>query len=162
LLLLAELQEADRVLSVEPPSEASVTFGRFAQAVRGVVRRQDILASETETRAWIIARETGRAGGLALGTRIAGAVRATEPWRGAPMTVSIGLAVLGEDGRDCASLIDAAEQAKFVAQASGVEVAHPERAPESGEPPAGGGPRLAERPSSPGEPPGGGGPRLVG
>jgi GGDEF domain-containing protein len=141
-LLLAELQDAARVLTVEPASEASSTFGRFAQAVRGAVRRQDILACETETRAWIIARDTGRAGGLALGSRIAGAVRAAEPWRGAPMVVSVGLAVLREDGRDAASLIDAAEEAKFVAAANGVEVAQPERPQEPGEPPRGGGPRL--------------------
>jgi GGDEF domain-containing protein len=141
-LLLAELQDAERVLTVEPASEASSTFGRFAQAVRGAVRRQDILASETETRVWIIARDTGRAGGLALGSRIASAVRAAEPWRGAPMVVSVGLAVLGEDGRDAAGLINAAEEAKYFAAANGVEVAQPERSQEPCEPPRGGGPRL--------------------
>jgi GGDEF domain-containing protein len=125
-LLLAELGDADRVLVVEPTAEASATFGRFAQAVRRGLRRQDILACETESRAWIIARDTGRIGAQALGARIARAVREIDPWRGAPLIVSIGMAVLGEDGNDAASLIEAAEEATFAAAASGIEVARGE------------------------------------
>ena len=49
-LLLVELNDANRVQASEAPSEASATFGRFAQALRTVVRRRDLLACETETR----------------------------------------------------------------------------------------------------------------
>ncbi|HEY1510975.1 MAG TPA: diguanylate cyclase [Solirubrobacteraceae bacterium] len=119
-LLLLELEEADRVIAVEPPSEAAATFGRFAQTVRGVMRRQDILACETDARAWIIARDTGRAGAQALAARTAGSVRMAQAWRGAPLTVSIGLAVLGEDGSDTDQLIDSAERARLAAAAEGV------------------------------------------
>jgi GGDEF domain-containing protein len=121
-LLLAELEDADRMLAVEAPARASAMFGRFAQAVRDAVRRQDILASESETRAWIIARDTGRAGAQALAGRIAGTVRAAPEWRGAPLAVTIGIAVLGEDGAESERLIEAAEEARFAAAASGVEV----------------------------------------
>jgi GGDEF domain-containing protein len=121
-LLLLELEEADRVIAVEPPGEAAATFGRFAQTVRGVMRRQDILACETDARAWIIARDTGRAGAQALAARTAGSVRMAQAWRGAPLTVSIGLAVLGEDGSDTDELIDSAEQARLAAAAEGVEL----------------------------------------
>lgn len=38
------------------------------------------------------------------------------------MTVSVGLAVLGEDGRDQAALIEAADESRFAASASGLEV----------------------------------------
>ncbi|MGH2870006.1 MAG: hypothetical protein ACRDNK_20860 [Solirubrobacteraceae bacterium] len=123
-LLLAELEDSDRVLTVETEAGAAGTFGAFARALRGVARRQDILVCETESRAWIIARDTGRAGAQALGSRIAGAVRAGEPWRGAPLTASVGISVLGEDGRTPAELIEAAEQARFAAAASGVDVLH--------------------------------------
>lgn len=119
-LLLVELDEADRLVAVEPRGEASATFGRFAQAVRTTVRRRDVLACETESRAWIIARDTGRAGAQALGWRIAANVPAEGSWRGAPLTVSVGLAVLGEDGHNAASLIEAAEQTRFAAEASGI------------------------------------------
>ena len=117
-LLLVELEDAARVEAVEPPAEVTATFGRFAQAVRTVLRRGDILACESDARAWIIARDTGRVGAEALAARVAEAVRAA-PWRGAPLTVSVGVAVLGEDGRDRPSMIDAAEEARFAAEARG-------------------------------------------
>jgi len=119
-LLLAELEDAHRVLAVETPENATTTFGRFAQAVRGVARRHDILVCETDTRAWIIARDTGRVGAHALGSRIADAVGAARPWRGAPMAAAVGVAVLGEDGRTPDELTEAAEQARFAATASGI------------------------------------------
>jgi GGDEF domain-containing protein len=121
-LLLVELEDADRVAIVEPSPRATATFGHFAQAVRSVLRRQDTLACESDSRAWIIARDTGRIGGQALGSRIVGAVRAAPPWRGAPLAVNVGLAVLGEDGRDRSSLVEAAEESCYDAEASGVGI----------------------------------------
>jgi len=121
-LLIVELEEGERVLGSERPRQASATFGRFAQAIRGVMRRQDLLACETDARAWVIARDTGRNGAQALASRIAEAVRAAEPWRGVPLTVSVGTAVLGEDAQEAAGLISAAEEAKFAASASGIAV----------------------------------------
>ena len=121
-LLLVELDEADKMLVVEPCAEVTATFGRFAQAVRSSVRRSDVLACETDSRAWIIARDTGRAGAQALGSRIATAVPAEQSWRGAALTVSVGLAVLGEDGHNAAALIDAAEQTRFAAEPSGIGI----------------------------------------
>jgi GGDEF domain-containing protein len=121
-LLVVELEEAERMDAVEGASGARATFGRFAQALRSVMRRQDILACESETRAWVIARETSRMGAQALGERIAGAVRAEAPWRGAPLAVSVGVAVFGEDGQEVSSLVDAAEESRFAAAASGVAV----------------------------------------
>lgn len=124
-LLLAELEDADRVRAVETDPAGTVTrgaFGAFARAVREVARHQDILVCETDARAWIIARDTGRTGAQALGTRIAAAVRAREPWHGAPLSASVGIAVLSEDGRSAAELIEAAEEARFAAAAEGVDV----------------------------------------
>jgi GGDEF domain-containing protein len=122
-LLLAELEDAERVMAVETPADASATFAHFAQAVRAVVRRQDILVCETDTRSWIIARETSRAGARALGLRIAEAVGEAQPWRGAPLVASVGVAVLGEDGQSPAELIESAQEARFTAAAAGVKVA---------------------------------------
>lgn len=131
-LLLAELEDAERVRAVELTDDATETFGRFAQAVRSVVRRQDILACETGSRAWIIARDTGRSGAHALAARMVSAV-AAEPWRGAPLTVSVGFSVLGEDGADVEALLEAAEQARFAAAASGIGVI-PVEPPPPGDP----------------------------
>jgi GGDEF domain-containing protein len=130
-LLLAELEDADRLLAVEAPGEASATFGRFAQALRDAVRRQDILVSESESRAWVIARDTARSGAEALADRIASAVSSAPPWRGAPLSATIGVAVLGEDGDGAESLIEVAEEARFAAAASGVAVLRAATEPES-------------------------------
>ena len=134
-LLLVELDEAERLLAAGPRSEASVTFGRFAQTVRTALRHRDVLACETESRAWIIARDTGRAGAQALGSRIVAAVPSEGSWRGAPLTVSVGLAVLGEDGGNAATLIDAAEHMRFAAEASGIGIVTGEPDDGGAEPP---------------------------
>jgi GGDEF domain-containing protein len=121
-LLVAELEDAERVAAVEARAEARAVFNRFVGAVRSAVRRQDILVCESEARAWIIARDTARGGAQALGERIAVAVRASEPWRGAPLVARVGVAVFGEDGHTSGELIDAAEEARFSAAAGGVDV----------------------------------------
>jgi GGDEF domain-containing protein len=121
-LLLAELEDADVMRGAQTPAAAADTFGRFAGAVRSAVRGQDILVRETDGRAWIIARDTGRAGAYALGERIAAAVRDADSWHSVPLTASVGIAVLGEDGRTSAELVEAAEEARFAAAAHGVRV----------------------------------------
>ena len=121
-LLLVELAEAERVMAVEGRLGAGATLGQFARAVRSAVRRGDILACESDTRAWIIATNTGRLGAQALADRVAAAVRASEPWQGAPLGVSAGIAVFREDGTDVTDLIETAEEARFAAEASGVAV----------------------------------------
>jgi GGDEF domain-containing protein len=141
-LLLVELDEAERVIAVEPPSEAEAIFSRFAETVRSAVRREDGFALETAARAWIVARDVDRVGALALGARIAGSIRAADPWRGAPITVSVGVAALGEDGRDAAALTEAAEESKYAADASGRPIAQAEPGQAPGDPPRESGPRL--------------------
>jgi GGDEF domain-containing protein len=121
-LLLVELDDAERVAATESAVAATAAFEHFSQAVRGAVRRQDILVSETDGRAWIIARDTGRFNAQALAARVAEAVGAGAAWRGAPLIASVGVAVLGEDGRTADELIDAAEEARFAAAASGTDV----------------------------------------
>ncbi|MGH2876010.1 MAG: hypothetical protein ACRDNJ_05425, partial [Solirubrobacteraceae bacterium] len=44
-------------------------------------------------------------------------------WRGAPLTATVGVAVLGEDGRTSGELMEAAEEARLDAAAGGVDVA---------------------------------------
>ena len=61
-------------------------------------------------------------------SRIAEAVREAAPWRGAPLAASVGVAVLGEDGRSPDELIDAAEEARFAAAAIGAGGERPIRA----------------------------------
>jgi GGDEF domain-containing protein len=135
-LLLIELEDVDRLVAVSPAGEAAAIVERFARAVREVSSRQDVLACEGDARVWVIARETDRRGASALASRIDSAVSALPSWRGAPLTVEVGIAVLGEDAHDAAGMIEAAEVAKFAAQASGIQVSRAR--PEEPAPPGGG------------------------
>ncbi len=118
--MLAELEDADKIVAAEKVPAA--TFAAFAKAVREAVRRQDILVCEGDARAWVIARDTTRKGAQALGSRISVAVRESQSWRGGPMVASVGVAVLGEDGRSPSELIGAAEEARFAAEAGGLGI----------------------------------------
>jgi GGDEF domain-containing protein len=121
-LLLAELEDADRIVASAGAERADRAFSEFALALRRALRRQDILVQETPFRAWVIARDTARAGAHSLGTRIAESVGETSSLSGSPLVSSVGVAVLGEDGIDCAQLMEAAEEARFAASARGIEV----------------------------------------
>jgi GGDEF domain-containing protein len=119
-VLLVELEDADRILAVDAPSEASATLARFPQAVRSAVRTGDVVARESDGRVWVAARETGAVQARGLAARISDAVRGAEPWRGAPLRATVGVAALGEHGRSAEELILSAEEARFAAAAAGL------------------------------------------
>lgn len=133
-LLRVELVDGERLAASAPEAERGVPYGRLAQAIRRAIRRQDLVASDHQGRAWVIAPAVGRAGAIALAERIAAGVERGEHWRGAPLAATIGFAVYGEDGRDAATLIDRAEEAMLAASAAGVRIGEaipgdPERPP---------------------------------
>jgi hypothetical protein len=146
-LLRVELVDGERLASaaadesVGEADERGVPYGRLAQAIRRAIRRQDLVASDRQGRAWVIAPAVGRAGAIALAERIGAGVEHGEHWRGAPLAATIGFAVYGEDGRDAVTLIDRAEEAMLAASAAGVRIGEAVPAPDGGE---GGtpGPRL--------------------
>lgn len=135
-LLLIEVDDAERLRLAESPEAARELFARAARAVRGCVRRGDILAHEEDGRIWLIAGDALRTGATALAGRSAEAVESAVAARGVPLTVSIGIALFPDDGRTGEELMAQAEEGAFAARAAGVRVA--------GEPdePAASGPRL--------------------
>lgn len=147
-LLRVELVDNERLAASgatqpEPTEEErGVPYGRLAQAIRRAIRRQDLVASDRQGRAWVIAPAVGRAGALALADRIGAGVEEGEPWRGAPLAATIGFAVYGEDGRDAATLIDRAEEAMLAASAAGVRVGEAVPLPEGEGNDGAPGPRL--------------------
>ena len=133
-LLRVELVDGERLAAsaaAEPPAEdRGVPYGRLAQAIRRAIRRQDLVASDRQGRAWVIAPAVGRAGAIALAERIGAGVEHGEHWRGAPLAATIGFAVYGEDGRDAPTLIDRAEEAMLAASAAGVRIGEASASPE--------------------------------
>jgi hypothetical protein len=146
-LLRVELVDGERLAAAaaDAPDEGDdrgVPYGRLAQAIRRAIRRQDLVASDRQGRAWVIAPAVGRAGAIALAERIGAGVEHGEHWRGAPLAATIGFAVYGEDGRDAATLIDRAEEAMLAASAAGMRIGEASPAPtgpDGGDAP---GPRL--------------------
>jgi len=135
-LLRVELVDGERIAAsaaAEPEAEdRGVPYGRLAQAIRRAIRRQDLVASDRQGRAWVIAPAVGRAGAIALAERIGAGVEHGEHWRGAPLAATIGFAVYGEDGRDAATLIDRAEEAMLAASAAGLRIGEAIPAPADG------------------------------
>jgi hypothetical protein len=121
-LLRVELADGERLVASASPEERGVPYGRLAQAIRRAIRRQDLVASDHQGRAWVIAPAVGRAGAIALAERIGAGVEHGEHWRGAPLAATIGFAVYGEDGRDAATLIERAEEAMLAASAAGMRI----------------------------------------
>ncbi len=143
-LLRVELVDSERLARAAAEADAAderdrVPYGRLAQAIRRAIRRQDLVASDRQGRAWVIAPAVGRAGAIALAERIGAGVEHGEHWRGAPLAATIGFAVYGEDGQDAAALIERAEEAMLAASAAGVQIGEAPPAPDGGGPP---GPRL--------------------
>jgi len=139
-LLRVELVDAERLVASAPPEERGVPYGRLAQAIRRAIRRQDLVASDHDGRAWVIAPAVGRAGAIALAERIGAGVEHGERFHGAPLAATIGFAVYGEDGEDAATLIERADGAMLAASAAGVRIG--EAAPFDDVDPGRPGPRL--------------------
>ncbi len=122
-LLLVELEDAERMLAVEPTEEAAAGFERLAAVVRGAVGHGGVVFPDEGARVWVIAPGLDRDGAGQLGGVLAETVREGGSWRGAPLRASIGVATLYQDATDAAGLVEAAEEASFAAAARGIEVA---------------------------------------
>lgn len=102
-----------------PPPDAGI-----GDALQQALPHDHEILAESEHRAWVIATAWGHARSYDLALRI------VDVAAGGPLgavSVSVGVAVLGEDGDDAGALVAAAEEARFAAAASGISVLPPER-----------------------------------
>ena len=121
-LILVEVEDVERLLAVDGPEGSAAALAWFHRALRSVLGERDEIVSESDARAWIVARESGRVEAQALGRQIAEAVREAGRWRGAPLAIGVGVAALDDDGRDAGALVEAAERDRFTASAQGLSV----------------------------------------
>jgi GGDEF domain-containing protein len=117
-LLVVELDGAERLVAAGEDAVAAVQAAEHA--IEGLLRQGDGARRDGPGRIWITLPGTGPAGARALALRIAVAVERAAEHRGAPLTVSSGLAVFPTDGLDADALVDHAEEALFRARAGGV------------------------------------------
>jgi hypothetical protein len=121
-ILLVELDDAGRMLAVEAPQRAVGILDRFHGSVRAALSDRGYVAGEVAGRTWLIAPGAGGEQAGELASVLAGSVARAEPWRGAPLRASVGIAVLDQDGPDAASLIEAVEEAALAAAARAIEL----------------------------------------
>jgi GGDEF domain-containing protein len=121
-LVAIEADDAARLRAADGDGAAAALAG-VEEAVRGELRPGDILGREEDGRLWVVAAELNASGGRALAERLADAVATVAPLRGAPLTVSMGIASSPADGTDVGTLAAHADQALYAARASGVPIA---------------------------------------
>jgi GGDEF domain-containing protein len=121
-LVAIEPDDAARLAAADPQGTAAA-LARLEDGVRGELRPGDILGREHDGRLWVVAAGLGAPGARAMGERLADAVAAVAPLRGAPLTVSIGIAASPADGTDAEVLTARADEALYAARAAGVPIA---------------------------------------
>jgi GGDEF domain-containing protein len=117
-LLLVEIEDAERLRA----SGAAPTLARVVRAVRGEVRRPDVIALEDDGRVWIIAPGMPRQGGTGLARRVLAAVGTVEHRR-VPLMATLGVAIFPDDGRDASALAEAAEEDLLSTRADNLRMA---------------------------------------
>lgn len=118
-LMTLELDDVDRLLAISSPEETAEVLATFEAAIRATAGETSEVLAEAG-RAWVIVPGLSRARAWGLSARLASAIAAARPWRGAPLRVSVGIACLGQNGDDAPSLVAAAEESRFAAEAGGV------------------------------------------
>ena len=121
-LLAVEVDDAPRLAAADARGAAEA-LARVEQAVRDELRPADVLGREEDGRLWVVAAELGATGARALAERLADAVAAVAPLRGAPLSVSIGVAASPAGGADRDELTGRAEKSLYAARAAGLPIA---------------------------------------
>ena len=121
-LLAVEVDDAPRLAAADAAGAAEA-LARVERAVRDELRPGDVLGREDDGRLWVVAADLGATGARALAERLADAVAAVPPLRGAPVSVSIGLAASPAGGADRDELTARADESLYAARAAGVPIA---------------------------------------
>jgi GGDEF domain-containing protein len=122
-VLTMEVDDLDRLLASATGREVVEAIEAAERAICNELRPADMLVRERLGRYWLTAPETDLATGRALGQRLADAVAAAAFHQGAPLALSIGLAVAPDDALDAEMLAAHADEGLFAARAAGVRLA---------------------------------------
>jgi GGDEF domain-containing protein len=122
-VLTMEVDDLERLLAAATGREVVEAIEAAERAICGALRPADMLVRERLGRYWLTAPETDLASGRALGQRIADVVSAAAFHHGAPLAISIGLAVSPDDAIDADMLAAHADEGLFAARAAGVRLA---------------------------------------
>jgi GGDEF domain-containing protein len=120
-LLALELDDLERLTATGDEANEAIEFAE--RAVSATLRPGDVLVRERAGRYWLAAPETDELAARILAEQLANAVSEAAEHHGAPLTISIGIAVCPLHGTDAAELAAYADEAVFAARAAGVRLA---------------------------------------
>jgi GGDEF domain-containing protein len=123
MVLAVEADEAERLLAADHDGEAARALARAEEAMRREVRADDVVVREHPGRLWLVAPKVDPADARVFGERLAAAVTQSASLHGAPLTISIGVAVCPDDGTAADALVAHADEGVFAARAAGVRLA---------------------------------------
>lgn len=123
MVLAVEADEAERLLAADHDGEAARALARAEEAMRREVRADDVVVREHPGRLWLVAPKVDPADARVFGERLAAAVTQAASLHGAPLTISIGIAVCPDDGTAADALVAHADEGVFAARAAGVRLA---------------------------------------
>jgi len=118
-VLLIEALDVERLRVAQGPAEAHRQIREVEGAIVEQLRPADALLRESDGRYWLVAPQTDGTVAGALAQRICSASRRAASHRGAPLEVSIGVALCPDHGTDAAALIAHADIDLYAAQAEG-------------------------------------------
>lgn len=122
-LLAIEADGVERLRAAQAAGEVDELLEALERALAAELRPADQLLRSEPGRYWVTAPDTGPTVARLLAERLADGARAAAVHRGAPLTVSIGVATCPEDGDDARELAERADRAVFAARAAGTPVA---------------------------------------
>src|SRR5205814_8174611 len=115
-------ESLQRLLAPPRSLEVAAAIGAAERATCNELGTTDMPVRERLGRYWLTAPETDLASRRALGQRLGEAVSAAALHHGAPLALSIGLAVAPDDAIDAEQLAAHADEGLFAARAAGIRL----------------------------------------
>jgi GGDEF domain-containing protein len=121
-VFVVEIDDLDRLLAAEAGREVALALEAAERGLTAELAPADLVVRERLGRWWLTSPDRDPATARDLGERVATAI-ANAQLGGAPLGVSIGLAVCPDDGDTLDALAERADEAMFTARAAGVPLA---------------------------------------
>jgi GGDEF domain-containing protein len=121
-VFVVEVDDLDRLLAAQTGREVAVALETAERGLTSELAPTDLVVRERLGRWWLTSPDCDARGARDLGTRVSAAIgRAL--LGGAPLAVSVGLAVCPDEGEAVDALAGRADESMFAARAAGVPLA---------------------------------------
>lgn len=120
-VLVAEVDDLDRLTAAQSGREVGLALETAERGLTAELAPADLVVRERLGRWWLLTPDRDAAAARDLGERVAAAV-ARAQLAGAPLSVSIGIAVCPDDGETVDGLAGRADEGMFAARAVGVPI----------------------------------------